>query len=697
MFRRFAAAFTAAVLLLLTLPGTSSAEMGEYRVTVRYQSSGSAAAELQEALAALGYYTYAVDGRAGAKTVTAIRAFQKDHGLKADGVAGPITWNAVLSAFDSLSSDGAVTEETSASDPSAAPAVTDETVSGDSGVLLPADSGGDGAAEDPSAHHVQLTVTVRRGMRGDAVAALQEALIVLGYRPGTADGICGSATVSAIRAFQKDHGLTTDGTAGPKTLSAINASLSGAAEEVSSSTQTSGTVSDAEAAADPSADEAASGAEGEKDTVAVPATALKYGDRGDDVYLLQRVLNLLGYYSLSLDGSYGKGTLAAVKGFQRANGLTADGAAGPKTLDAMRSALDRLLNGPSEAELKEWMDTLARANGVKNGAAVITRNGDTLLEWSWGGTGPDTCFRIASVTKWVTAIGLLTLYDQGRLDLDEDISVYLPFTVRNPGHPDVKITARMLLNHTSSFRPDALDYHPDWDRIGKNGYDPLFMENLEPGTMYTYADFDGALLGSLIEAITGESVQTYMDRTVFGPLGLTAAYTPRLLPEGTDTADLLGTDGTVRISVRTDTERDFFLTADPAGNCGYTVGRLFINASSLTALSHMMLGGGALNGVRVLEEDTVKLMEEDVTPAQSPYGLGQVRYGGLAGGTWYGHQGRYSGLTSNIYYRKEDGLTLALILNGYDYALKDNIVLPAYTILSNTDTLLSPADASVDQ
>ncbi|MBR5384213.1 MAG: hypothetical protein IK133_10350, partial [Clostridia bacterium] len=50
---------------------------------------------------------------------------------------------------------------------------------------------------------------------------------------------------------------------------------------------------------------------------------------------------------------------------------------------------------------------------------------------------------------------------------------------------------------------------------------------------------------------------------------------------------------------------------------------------------------------------------------------------------WYGHQGRVNGLSSNIYYQRETGITLALIMNGYDYQLEDNIVMPAVTLLKN--------------
>ena len=722
MIRRITAAILAAVLMILLIPGPAAkaAGLSPYTRTVRYGSSGSAAAELQEALSFLGYYQLKIDGKAGNATVRAVKAFQKDHKLESDGVAGPATWAALAEAVNAAQAETTAAPEKGKEAPqnedSGTPAATDtfgivedaayeaaeEAVPGDD---IP---GSDAArkpallpAEETAAPDIApLTVTVRYGMRGDSVRALQEALIALGYRPGTPDGVCGNGTTAAIRAFQKDYNLTADGVAGQKTLAQINAGLQvkGATREIAADpagSESSKTAASAAPGAAETPAEAEAGQSGDND-LRVPVSSLSGGDRGDDVYALQKALFFLGYYNLSLDGSYGPGTASAVKAFQGDHSLTIDGQAGPKTLQALAKALKKALSAPANAEMTAWMDNLAGENGAKNGAALIVKDGEIMLAWGWGGPDEDTCFRIASVTKWVTAIGLMTLYDRGLIDLDEDIGVYLPFEVRNPGYREDKITARMLLNHTSSLRPDATDYHPEWSRIGEDGYDPVFMENLQPGAMYSYADFDGALLGSLIEAITGESVQTYMDRTVFKPLGLTAAYTPKLLPAGASTADLLSTAGTVQISVKKDIEREFNLYADPVDNCGYTVGRLFINASSLSVLAQMMIDGGTYGGVRVLNEGTVRLMESDITPALSPYGLGQVRLDGFPGGTWYGHQGRYGGLSSNVYYQKESGIAVVLILNGYDYRLENNVVLPAVSILSSMDSLMAMAGATVD-
>ena len=444
---------------------------------------------------------------------------------------------------------------------------------------------------------------------------------------------------------------------------------------------------------------------------AASAKRLKKGSRGAAVKTLQTALKEQGYYSGKIDGVFGKGTVKAVKAFQRKNGLKADGIAGPLTLEKLYSggstktdSEEASPQSPAEeqtaqetqagsqtsipGEALSFLNGIEKNSGAACGTLVLSKNGKTFLTWSFGGVDEQTCFRIASITKWVTAIGLMTLYDQGKLDLDKDISHYLGFKVRNPAYPNTPVTARMLLSHTSSLSPDASNYHPDWARIGKKGYDPIFDESIEPGTKYAYADYNGALFGCLIEAISKQSVQNYLNNKVFKPLGLTAAYSPVFLPAGTVCKDLLKKNGKVEISVQKDRSRKYNNKADPSGNNGYTVGKLYINTASLTKLAQMMLGGGELNGVRILKSDTVKLMESDQKLlADSPYGLSTVRLYQFDGGTWYGHQGRYSGLTSNVYYQRETGITVALVMNGYDYQLKDNIVMPAVSLLTNMPKL----------
>ncbi len=152
-------------------------------------------------------------------------------------------------------------------------------------------------------------------------------------------------------------------------------------------------------------------------------------------------------------------------------------------------------------------------------------------------TNPDTLYRIASVSKLITAIGAMRLVDEGRLDLDADISRYLGFKVRNPHFPEVPISARMLLNHTSSLRDDA-GYVFDLTTKLEDVLSPqgkLFGQGVvwaarrsaaksAPGQYFQYVNLNFGVLGTVMEAITKERFDTYMRRAVLEPLGLKGGY-----------------------------------------------------------------------------------------------------------------------------------------------------------------------------
>ncbi len=134
--------------------------------------------------------------------------------------------------------------------------------------------------------------TLKLGSSGASVRTLQQALANAGFSPGAIDGQFGPKTAAAVKSFQSAKGLVADGIVGPKTWAKLNAT--------SSSQGGSGPT-------------------------------LKQGHSGAPVTALQNRLNQLGFNAGAADGQFGPKTTAAVKAFQRAKGLTADGIVGPKT------------------------------------------------------------------------------------------------------------------------------------------------------------------------------------------------------------------------------------------------------------------------------------------------------------------------------------------------------------------------------
>ena len=264
--------------------------------SVKRDDEGADVKTVQTRLKELGYYKGRVDGKFGAQSVAALKAFQTDNGLKADGVAGASTY-AKLFAADTLAK-GAT--------PTPVPEQTPAPGMEEAGIPVEASY-----------------ETLRKGTVSADVAMMQQALIDLGYLSGEPDAIYGTATERAVRAFQKKNGLGVDGTAGSKTLSLLySIDAVAAATATATPAPNSGT---AKATATPA-------------PTAAPSTSLKQGSKGDAVKEMQETLIRLGYLTGKADGIFGAKTYAALVAFQRANKLTADGVAGTKTMKALNSS-----------------------------------------------------------------------------------------------------------------------------------------------------------------------------------------------------------------------------------------------------------------------------------------------------------------------------------------------------------------------
>ena len=191
--------------------------------------------------------------------------------------------------------------------------------------------------------------SLRMGDSGSAVKDLQTKLKKLGYYSGTVDSTFGSGTYAAVRAFQKKYNLTADGVAGSETLKKL--------------------------------DSVYKNADSDKDD-----DSLRMGDSGSAVKDLQTKLKKLGYYSGTVDSTFGSGTYAAVKAFQKKYNLTADGVAGSETLKKLDNAYknadsdkddDSLRKGATGSAVKD-LQTKLKKLGFYN-AYVDGSYGDTTV------------------------------------------------------------------------------------------------------------------------------------------------------------------------------------------------------------------------------------------------------------------------------------------------------------------------------
>jgi CubicO group peptidase (beta-lactamase class C family) len=139
----------------------------------------------------------------------------------------------------------------------------------------------------------------------------------------------------------------------------------------------------------------------------------------------------------------------------------------------------------------------------------------------------DDPVRIASISKLVTALGVLRLVDTGKLNLDRDVSDYLGYRLRNPSFPDNVITLRLLLSHQSSLL-DGIDRYiiPLGETLQQRLTEPALWDGAHaPGSgWFHYTNLNFPVVASVMERVTGERFDHLMQRLVLRPLRLDACF-----------------------------------------------------------------------------------------------------------------------------------------------------------------------------
>src|SRR5579884_145663 len=230
--------------------------------------------------------------------------------------------------------------------------------------------------------------------------------------------------------------------------------------------------------------------------------------------------------------------------------------------------------------------------------------------------------RVASVSKMVTAIGVMRLVGEGKLDLSSDVSRWLGWNLRNPNFPDRPINLSMLLSHTSSVREHDDDYViPLGASLEDLMRDPRNWDSLHsPGSYFAYVNLNYPIIGSIIEKVTGTRFDLWMHANVLAPMKIDACFNwPTCSDEAVAHAveldsptgkpvkdDLHGHRPDCPVFVKDGEPCD--LTLWRLGENGALFapqGGLRISAQGLARIGRMLLDGGTIDGVRILSPGAV--------------------------------------------------------------------------------------------
>jgi CubicO group peptidase (beta-lactamase class C family) len=344
----------------------------------------------------------------------------------------------------------------------------------------------------------------------------------------------------------------------------------------------------------------------------------------------------------------------------------------------------------------EW-DAFARefraytaADGIVGASALIMRDGRVVARVNVGdqsraprvAANDETIYHWGSITKALTAISIMQLRDRGKLSLDDKITRYLPELrqLHDPFGLIDSITIRMLLSHSAGFRNGTWPYASGkpWEPFEPTTWNQLvamlpYQELLfKPGTRYSYSNPAFIYLGRVIEQLTGDPWDAYVQKNIFAPLGMTHSYfrnTPYYLAARRSHNYTVVRDSATK-GVRTiDNGADFDpgITA-PNGGWNAPLGDLATYVAFLT--NTVPLGGSRTNYEQVLARTSLEEMWKPVVPMRDGYEANAELWMGLSyfvkgsgAQRIIGHTGSQAGFRSFFYFNPSTSAGIIAVFN----------------------------------
>jgi CubicO group peptidase (beta-lactamase class C family) len=226
----------------------------------------------------------------------------------------------------------------------------------------------------------------------------------------------------------------------------------------------------------------------------------------------------------------------------------------PRTVLAFAASIACLPSGiaqagpPSAPAPVKWsaysqsFDALAKADGIVGAGLVLVKDGRMIAHHEFGyadrehgvPTSLQTIYHYGSITKTLTAISIMQLRDRNKLSLDDRITTYVPELrqVHNPFGSMDEINLRMLMSHSAGFQDPTWPYKQGkpWEPFEPTTWNQLvammpYQEvSFPPGSRYSYSNPGFIYLARVIEQLSGDPWEVYVQKNIFNPLGMTRSY-----------------------------------------------------------------------------------------------------------------------------------------------------------------------------
>ncbi|MGI4797498.1 MAG: serine hydrolase domain-containing protein [Janthinobacterium lividum] len=278
----------------------------------------------------------------------------------------------------------------------------------------------------------------------------------------------------------------------------------------------------------------------------------------------------------------------------------------------------------TKADVDSWLDGYMpyalRVDDIAGVEVAVVKDGQILTTRGYGyadvakriKVDPDrTLFRLGSVSKLVTWTAVMQLVEKHKLDLDQDVNAYLDFTI--PPFEGKPITLRQIMTHTAGFaeRGKDISFYDESNRQPLGVFLKAWIPPriFAPGTTPAYSNWATTLAAYIVQRVSGTPFDDYVEQHVFTPLGMTSSTFRQPLPA------VLAPRLAVGYPRASDPGEPFeFIGPAPAGALSST-------ASDMARFMIAHLQDGELDGRRILEPATAKMMHDSPLTRVNPMSL----------------------------------------------------------------------------
>jgi CubicO group peptidase (beta-lactamase class C family) len=376
------------------------------------------------------------------------------------------------------------------------------------------------------------------------------------------------------------------------------------------------------------------------------------------------------------------------------------------------------------------LQAIAAENHVIGMKVLGYRDGEVQFVYNYGYADidrkiivdDDTIFFMASVSKVITGIAIMKLIEDGKIkSIEDDVSKYLGYNVRNPKYPDIPVTIRHLMTHTSGISDEGVNYEfirasyshnpPSMKELffSKGKYfNPVIWLNSPPGATFEYSNFATILAGAIVGKTSGKRFDVYINEKILNPLGMRGGFTIQRVKDINKVAVVYSMDDN-RVPYASaenymGKRPDMIDFSDYIPGTNPTIlgphGGLRTRTIGLAKIMEVFIDNGIYrskeNSVRILKKSSIELMLQPHWEGYGFYGLYKQK--GLfihitddliPGVRMYGHVGDAMGLLSAMYFSPQKKFGIVFVMNGGDhnagksgfYRIEEEIFREVYRVL----------------